>query len=84
MPESKSRHPHKHPHQQDKHPVAPAKAGGSNRVVTIAVVFFAVIGLAIGFVIDSTNILLMLGSTVLGCAAGYFAGQQLKKSLSGK
>jgi len=47
-------------------------------------IFFAVIGLVVGFLVESSSIMVMLAGTVAGIAAGYFAGQQLKKSLSRK
>jgi ABC-type nickel/cobalt efflux system permease component RcnA len=85
MPASKNRHPHKHVQHHDKHAApAPKESSANNRVVTIAIIFFAVIGLVVGFLVDSSSIMVMLAATVAGIAAGYFAGQQLKKSLSGK
>jgi uncharacterized membrane protein len=85
MPESKSRHAHKHPHHQEKQPATPSKTvSSSKRILIIAMIFFAVIGLVIGFLIDSSSVVVMLAGTVIGIAAGYFAGQELKKSLSGK
>lgn len=85
MPESKSRHAHKHAPHHEKHPVPPSNSMSSNkRVVIIAIIFFGVIGLTIGFLIDSSSVLVLLAGAVVGIAAGYFAGQELKKSLSGK
>ena len=84
MPESKSRHPHKHPHQQEKQVDIQPKTGNNNSIVTIAIIFFAVTGIAIGCFIDYTNILLLAGCAAAGGVAGYFAGLRLKKSLSGK
>jgi hypothetical protein len=86
MPESKSRHPHKHAHPQHQNKNADVQTTpkNQNRVVTVAVIFFTVIGLSIGFFIDATNVIVLLTGAVLGGFTGFFAGQQLKKSLSGK
>ncbi|MBL0358934.1 MAG: hypothetical protein IPP72_19620 [Chitinophagaceae bacterium] len=84
MPASKSRHAHKHPHHQNKPSDIQPKAGNENRIVTVAVLFFTVIGLAIGFFIDASNIPVLLASAAVGALAGLVAGRQLKKSLSGK
>lgn len=85
MPASKNRHPHKHAHQHSSsvtsvHP----KQKKSNRPVIVAVIFFAVLGLCIGLFIDASSITTLLAGTILGAAAGYFAGSLITKSLSGK
>lgn len=87
MPASKNRHPHKHahqhPHSSPGNSVHP-KQKRSNRPVIVAVIFFAVLGLCIGLFIDAGSITTLLSGTVLGAAAGYFAGTLINKSLSGK
>lgn len=84
MPSSKSRHPHKHPQQHPKNAGVESKQKDDNRIIVIAVIFFMVIGLSIGFFIDSGSIAVLLGCTAAGAVAGFFAGREFKKSLSGK
>jgi hypothetical protein len=84
MPESKSRHPHKHPQQHHTAAETHSKPKKANRAVIITVLFFAVLGLCIGLFIDTASIATVLTSTVLGAAAGFLAGYFINKSLSGK
>ena len=86
MPQSKGRHAHKHlhPHQPPRASNSNAKTKSSNRVVIIAVLFFAFLGLAIGYFINSASVTVMLSSTLLGAAAGFLFGYGIKKSLAGK
>ncbi len=84
MPESKSRHPHKHAPQHHPTSEIHSKPKKANRAVMVAVIFFAVLGLCIGLFIDATSITTILGSTALGAIAGFFAGYLITKSLSGK
>jgi ABC-type nickel/cobalt efflux system permease component RcnA len=91
MPESKSRHAHKHPHHS-KHPeqhsnvlpTHPKQKKTDNKAVILATVFFAVLGLGIGFFINAASIIVMLTGAVLGAALGYVFGVQVNKSLTGK
>lgn len=86
MPQSKGRHAHKHshPHQPPKASNIAAKSKNSNRVIIIAVLFFAFLGLAIGYFINASGITVMLTCTILGAAAGFLFGYGIKKSLAGK
>ncbi len=79
MPQSKSRHAHKHAgqHPPVQHHVKTAK---SNRVVVIATVFCALLGLGIGFFIATDNISTLVWSTLIGAIAGFVFGYQVKKS----
>lgn len=84
MPESKSRHPHKHINQHHTTSEIHAKPKKANRAVIAAVIFFAVLGLCIGLFIDAGSISTLLTSTALGAIAGFFTGYLINKSLSGK
>ena len=85
MPQSKGRHAHKHlhPHQPPKASNNNAKSKSNNRVVKIAILFFAFLGLAIGYFI-SADITVLITCTVLGAVAGFLFGYGIKKSLAGK
>lgn len=78
MPQSKSRHAHKHagsqppPHRQSN----PAK---SNRVIIVAALFCAFLGLGIGFFIAPDNVNKLILSTVLGGFAGLIFGYLVKR-----
>jgi len=78
MPQSKSRHAHKHagsqppPHRQPD----PAK---SNRVVLVATFFCALLGLGIGFFIAFDHVPTLILSTTLGGVAGFIFGYLVKK-----
>ena len=85
MPESKSRHPHKHPQQHhhnitEKHP-AQKKA---NRIIIALVLFFSILGLGIGLFIDSSSIFTVLAATIAGGLAGFILGYKINNNLSGK
>lgn len=84
MPQSKSRHAHKHVHQASRTPPVHTKPKDNNRVIVIAVLFFGFLGLAIGFFINAGNTTILFTSTILGAAAGFLFGYSIKKSLSGK
>lgn len=83
MPQSKTRHAHKHPSHPPRPANLPAKPKHNNRVIVIAVLFFGVLGLAIGYFIGGTATVL-LTSAILGAAAGFIFGYSIKKSLQGK
>ena len=82
MPESKSRHPHKHAnkHIATETHTKPKKA---NKALFAAVLFFSVLGFCIGLFIDATSLITLLTATVVGALAGYFAGDSLNKSIEG-
>jgi membrane associated rhomboid family serine protease len=81
MPESKSRHPHKHPSHHDKPPVAHAKHQKTNQSIIVAVIFFALIGLGISYFIGSGSVAGLIIGTLIGGIAGYIFGKQVNKSL---
>ncbi len=83
MPQSKSRHAHKHAHQPSKTPPVRTRPKDNNRVIVIAILFFGALGLAIGYFIGGTATVLIT-ATILGVAAGFIFGYSIKKSLSGK
>ncbi len=87
MPQSKSRHPHKHSHhhQQSAKPVAVSeKPTKMNRAVLASIIFCTVLGFLVSLFIDATSIYVIAAGTVIGAAAGFILGEQIKKSLSGK
>lgn len=84
MPESKSRHPHKHPQQHHNTPGIHTKSKKANRLIIVTVLFFGVLGLGIGFFVDSESITVLLSCLAAGVLAGYIVGYQIKKSLSEK
>ncbi len=79
MPQSKSRHGHKHagPHPHIQQHSKPEK---SNRIIVIATLFCALLGLGIGFFIEADNFTTLLLSTVVGGIAGLVFGYQVRKS----
>jgi F0F1-type ATP synthase assembly protein I len=84
MPESKSRHAHKHPQDHHKTSNTHPKSKKSNRAVIVAVIFFAFLGLGIGFFIDASSIPVLLAGAIVGGFAGFLFGNQVSKSLSEK
>jgi hypothetical protein len=84
MPASKSRHHHKPVQQHHNAPELTSKSKKTNRTVIATVLFFAVLGLCVGLFINTSSIITLFLSTVLGAAAGFFAGYFINKSLSGK
>jgi uncharacterized membrane protein len=87
MPQSKSRHPHKHPQQHD-HPLhAPAtvpKHKKTNQSIIVTSIFFALLGLGISFFIAGSNIIALIVGALTGTIAGYIFGLQVNKSLTKK
>ncbi|MBK7434731.1 MAG: hypothetical protein IPI66_13115 [Chitinophagaceae bacterium] len=81
MPRSKQR---KHHHEQHKHPSTPAKAGKSRNAVMVGVIFFALLGMGIGFFATGGSILWILLGALAGGVGGYFFGKQIDKSLADK
>ena len=82
MPRSKQR---KHHHdQQHHHPVGPKKESKSRSAVTVAVIFFALLGMGIAFFATGSSILWMLLGALLGGVGGYFFGKQIDRSLAKK
>jgi hypothetical protein len=84
MPQSKSRHPHKHIQQHNKPLGNNSKTKKVNRSVIVTVIFFALIGLGISYFIDIRSILGLLSGVVLGGIAGFIFANQVNKSLTKK
>jgi hypothetical protein len=85
MPQSKNRHPHKHPVHHDKPAEAAApKHKKANQSIIVTVIFFALIGLGISFFIAGSGFIALAIGTVIGGIAGYLFGWQVNKSLSKK
>ncbi|UEG48822.1 hypothetical protein LK994_09255 [Ferruginibacter lapsinanis] len=75
MPQSKKR-PHPHPQQHHSGGNNPADKK-FNKVVKVAIIFFAVIGLFISLFITGPNVLSQIIGIVIGGVGGYFFGQQM-------
>lgn len=82
MPRSKQRKHHHDPYQP--HATGPKKENKSRSAVTIAVVFFALLGMGIAFFATGSSILWMLLGALVGGVGGYFFGKQIDKSLASK
>ena len=83
MPQSKSRHPHKHIQQHKPSDIAP-KHKKTNRSVIVTVIFFALIGLGISYFVAGTDITGLIIGVIAGSIAGYIFAMQVNKSLSKK
>lgn len=81
MPESKTRHPHKHPEHNNKTSNTHAKSKKASRVVIVVASFFAFLGLGISYFIDGTSITGLLTGALIGGIAGFIFGYQIDKSL---
>ena len=85
MPQSKSRHPHKHSHhhthQTSKQVTMPEKPAKTNRAVLASIIFCTVLGFLVSLIIDATSVSTLAIGTIVGAAAGFFLGEQIKKSL---
>ena len=83
MPQSKKRKKH-----HDYHPPANAEKSKKNRsAVTVGIVFFALIGVGIGYFASGTSslwVLWLIVGAVVGAIGGYFFGHQIDKSFSKK
>ena len=84
MPESKSRHPHKHIQQHDKPATDHPKHKKANQSIIVAVIFFALIGLGTSFFIDGTSVIGLIAGVLLGAGVGDIFGKQVNKSLMKK
>ena len=84
MPASKSRHAHKHPHHTIKTSNTHPNPKKSNKAIIVAVLFFALLGLGIGFFIDASSTKVLIAGAVTGTIAGFIFGYQVNKSLSEK
>ncbi len=84
MPESKSRHAHEHHHAHNKTSNTHPKSKKTNRLVIVAVLFFAFLGFGISYFIDDTSIGKAIAGALLGAIAGYIFASQINKSFSRK
>lgn len=84
MPQSKSRHPHKHIQHHNKPTGNTTKPKKTNRSIIVTVIFFAIIGLGISYFIDIRSIIGLLSGTLLGGITGYIFASQVNKSLTKK
>jgi hypothetical protein len=84
MPESKARHPHKHPHHHNGTPGTHQKPKKITRIVIIAGVFFALLGLGISYLLNASSTAALLAGPILGGIAGCIFGYQVDKTLSKK
>lgn len=81
MPESKSRHPHKHPEHHTKTSNTHPKSKKTSRAIIVAVLFFSFLGLGISYFIDGTSTIGLLTGALAGGIAGFIFGYQIDKSL---
>jgi hypothetical protein len=82
MPSSKKRQHHHQHHSQAVQAAMPKGASKANeRIVTAAVVLFAVIGLGIAFFASDGKIVWVIAGAVIGAVTGYFFGKAIKKGL---
>jgi hypothetical protein len=84
MPQSKSRHPHKHVQQHNRPAGAPPKSQKTNRSIVVTVIFFALIGLGISYFIAGSDITGLIIGIIVGSIAGYIFAMQVNKSLTKK
>ena len=84
MPQSRSRHPHKHVQQHNKPTDAPPKHKKTNRSIVVTVIFFALIGLGISYFIAGSDITGLIIGLIAGSIAGYLFAMQVNKSLTKK
>ncbi len=84
MPESKSRHPHKHsPHYNENSDIH-AKPKKANNAIVVAVLFFGLLGLGFSFFINGSSIPVLVAGAVVGGIAGFLFGNQINKKISRK
>ncbi len=83
MPQSKSRHPHKHIQQHEPSNTFP-KHKKANRSIIVTAIFFAFIGLGVSYFVGGTGITGLIIGVVLGAVAGSIFAWQVNKSLSKK
>jgi xanthine/uracil permease len=83
MPQSKSRHPHKHTAHHETHAAHP-KHKKTNQSMVIGVLFFALIGLGISYFTGASSITGLLIGVLIGGVVGYFFAWQVNKSLTKK
>ncbi len=84
MPESKTRHPHKHTDHHPKHSSAQPHPKKISKIVIATVLFCGVLGLGISYFIASDSIATLLLGTLIGATVGYIFGHEVDKSFSKK
>lgn len=84
MPESKSRHPHKHAHQHIETTSSHPKNKIIRKVTIVVGLFFGLLGLGISYFIDATSTTILLSGAAIGGIIGVIFGYQIDKSLSKK
>jgi hypothetical protein len=78
MPRSKKR---KH-HHEHVVPAGTVKSKKNRSAVTVAVVFFGILGLGIAFFAAGPSVLWLIAGTAVGVVGGYFFGRQIDRSFS--
>jgi hypothetical protein len=81
MPSSKKRQHHHQHHNAAQATVPKAASKANERIVTAAVVLFAVVGLGIAYFASEGKTIWIIAGAVIGGIAGYFFGKALKKGL---
>ena len=81
MPRSRSRKPH---HQQQHHPPTAKHQPKKNKVVIVATIFLALLGIGIAWFAAGNNLLVLALGGLVGGVCGYFFGKQIDKSLASK
>lgn len=84
MPQSKSRHPHKHHTQNLKTSNTHPKAKRSNSAIYVSIFFCALLGFGISYFINASDTTVLLAGTLLGALSGLIFGYMVNKSLSEK
>lgn len=81
MPQSKKRK-HHHPMQQGGGSLS--TKGKKTSAVGVAIIFFALIGLAIAYFTAGADVLWLAVGTIVGAGCGYLFGKQVDRSFSNK
>jgi membrane associated rhomboid family serine protease len=85
MPESKTRHPHKHPQHHSKAPeVHQPKSKKMSKAVIATVLFCGLLGLGVSFFIAADSITTLIVGTLVGVVVGFIFGYEVDKNLSKK
>jgi len=84
MPQSKSRHPHKHTTHHNTPGTAIPKPKKTNRSIIVTMIFFGLIGLGISYFLAGDSVIGLIIGAVIGGGVGYIFARQVNKSLVGK
>ena len=79
MPKSKNRKPHHH----QSHPPVARKSEDKNRLLIVAIIFLALLGMGIAWFASNNLLVLALGA-VIGGVCGYFFGKLIERSISNR